>query len=65
MIDKRTNADLTSFAIDDWNRKIFIGDTFGAIRVFNISNGVFIKYVNDIIAENSDDEELEGEKLQR
>lgn len=65
IIDKRTNADLTSFTIDDRNRKIFIGDTFGSIRVFNISNGVFIKHVNEIILENSDEEELEGEKLQQ
>jgi len=27
---------------------MFIGDTYGSIRVFNISNGVFIKHVDNI-----------------
>jgi len=48
MIDKWTNADMTSFALDDWHWKIFIGDTYGSIWVFNISNGVFIKHVDNI-----------------
>lgn len=66
MVDKRTNADLTSFALDDRHRKIFIGDTYGSIRVYNISNGVFIKHVDNIFqkeeeeSENEDKETLEN-----
>lgn len=52
ILDKRTNADITSFCFDDRHRKFFIGDTFGSIRVFNMSNGVFIKHVNDIYEDN-------------
>jgi hypothetical protein len=41
---------------------LFVGDTFGSIQVFNISNGVFIKYVNDEIQDKIiGEEKLEGE----
>ena len=46
VIDKRTNAELSSFCLDNRHRKCFLGDTAGSVRVFNVSNGVFIKHVN-------------------
>lgn len=53
VIDKRTNAEISSFCLDNRHRKCYVGDTAGSIRVFNISNGVFIKHVN-----HDDDNEL-------
>lgn len=53
VIDKRTNAELSAFCLDNRHRKCYLGDTAGSIRVFNISNGVFIKHVN-----HEDDNEL-------
>jgi len=65
MVDKRTNADLTSFALDDWHWKIFIGDTYGSIWVYNISNGVFIKHVDNIFQkEEEESDEDDKEKLE-
>ena len=52
VVDPRTGSDITAFCFDDRFRKCFIGDAYGSIRVFNISNGVFIKHVNDISEEN-------------
>ncbi len=59
VIDTRTNADLSSFCLDNRHRKCYLGDTAGTVRVFNISNGVFIKYVN-----NDDDHELRRKRNQ-
>ena len=53
LVDKRTNAELSAFCLDNRNRKCYLGDTAGSIRVFNVSNGVFIKHVN-----HDDDNEL-------
>ena len=47
VVDKKTDGDITAFALDDRHRKCYIGDTYGCIRVFNVSNGVFIKTVDD------------------
>ncbi len=48
VIDKRTNAELSAFCLDNRHRKCYLGDTAGSLRVFNISNGVFIKNVNHL-----------------
>jgi hypothetical protein len=53
VVDKRTNSDLSSFCLDNRYRKCYLGDTSGSVRVYNISNGVFIKNVN-----HDDDNEL-------
>lgn len=58
IVDKRTNAELTAFCLDNRRRKCYIGDNFGSIRVFNISNGTFIKNVN-----NDSDSEIKKIKL--
>jgi outer membrane protein assembly factor BamB len=33
----------TSFCLDDMHRKIYIGDSLGNIRCFNVSSGAIIK----------------------
>eukprot|EP00347_Sterkiella_histriomuscorum_P016786 403351858 len=59
VIDKRTNAELSAFCLDNRHRKCYLGDTAGSIRVFNVSNGVFIKHVN-----HEDDNELRHKRNQ-
>jgi hypothetical protein len=58
VVDKRTNAELSAFCLDNRNRKCYLGDTSGSIRVFNVSNGVFIKNVN-----HDDDDELRKQRM--
>jgi len=53
VVDKRTNAEISAFCLDNRHRKCYLGDTVGTVRVFNVSNGVFIKNVN-----HDDDNEL-------
>ena len=45
VVDPRTKADLSVFCLDNRHRKCYVGDEAGVVRVLNISNGVFIKYV--------------------
>ncbi len=47
IVDPKTKAQITSFCMDDRQRKFYIGDSSGGIRTYNISNGVPIKTVQN------------------
>jgi hypothetical protein len=47
VIDQRNKTEITSFCMDDRHRKFYLGDSKGSIMVYNISNGVFIKNVDE------------------
>ncbi len=47
IVDPRTKAPITSFCMDDRERKFYVGDASGGIRTYNISNGVYIKTVQN------------------
>lgn len=53
LLDPRTKAPLTAFCTDDRQRKFYVGDAAGAIRTYNISNGVFIKTVQHPFTRNA------------
>lgn len=42
-----TGADITQFRQDIRNRKCYVADVLGKIRVFNVSSGVLIKEVTE------------------
>ena len=45
VVNEKTHADLTCICLDARHRKFYVGDAQGSIRVFNISNGVYVKSV--------------------
>lgn len=60
VLDTKTNAEITSFSMDDRHRKFYVGDSYGSIRVYNISNGVYIKNVVDVLQDKKLDDDDDG-----
>ncbi len=40
-------SEITAFCVDDRHRKFYLGDASGYVKVFNASNGVFIKTIGE------------------
>lgn len=57
IVDATKKSEITSFCMDDRQRKFYIGENTGQISVFNVSNGMLIKKVKE--------EETSAEKKER
>lgn len=44
--DSTNYGDLTAMCLDEKQRKVYIGDSRGKIRVFNVNNGVLLQEMN-------------------
>ncbi len=40
-------GEITGFCMDGKHRKFYVGDAYGSVRAYNVSNGVFIKAVGE------------------
>jgi hypothetical protein len=50
IIDPVSKAQITSFVMDNKHRKFYVGDAAGGIRQYNMSNGLYIKTVQEPIS---------------